>query len=90
MIDKINKLKKLKQLRDQAVKLRKVLAQEEIKVEKDGVVVVITADQKVKNIVVNGEGNKALVDNLNKALKKSQKVAAKKMQSMGGLSNLGL
>ncbi len=84
MFDKVKQLGKLKQLRDQAVKLQKALAQEEIDYEDKGVKVVITGDQNIKSLEIDGEQNQKIVDVLNKALKKSQKVAAKKMQEMGG------
>ncbi len=91
-IDKFKKLGKLKQLRDQAVKMKKVLSREEVKIDEKGVKIVIDGTQKVKRVLINGEENKNLVSALNKAIKKSQKMAAKKMQEIGGgpLEGLGL
>jgi len=90
MFDKFRKLGELKKLRDQAVELKKALAREEVVIEERGVRVVIGGDQKFKEVTVGGEINRALVDVLNKAIKKSQKLAAKKLQAMGGLGNLGI
>ncbi len=90
MIDKFKKLGKLKKLRDRANKLKKALADEEIVAENGNIKVVIGGDQKLKSIKINGEVNKDLVTVINKAIKKSQKVAAKKMQEMGGLSDFGI
>jgi len=84
VFDKVKQLGKLKKLRDEAVRLQKALAKEEIEYEDKGVKVVVTGDQKVKTLEIEGEENQRVVDILNKALKKSQKVAAKKMQQMGG------
>lgn len=76
-------------MRDQAVQIQKQLAAEEVVVEERGVRVVMTGDQKIKELSVQGISNQILIDVLNKALKESQKVAAKKLQQMsGGLSGL--
>jgi len=91
MFDKLKQAGKLNKLRAQAMKLKKALAGEEIVVEEGAIKVVITGDQKFKDVVINGQRNKALVDALNKSIKKSQKIAAQKMRSMeGGLEMFGL
>lgn len=88
---KVKQLGELNKLRSQAMRLKKALSFEEVTVEESGVKVRITGDQKVKEVFVSGEPNKALVNVLNKAIKKSQKMAAKKMQSMeGGLGMFGM
>lgn len=74
----------LKKMRDQAVQMQKQLQQEKIEVEESGVKVVMTGDQKVESIMIDGEYQERLVDVINKAVKKSQKVAAKKLQEMSG------
>ena len=72
----------------QAFKLKKALESELTEVEENGVVVKVSGDQKVKFLSVNGAENKILVEAINKAMKKSQESAAKKMQDMGGLEGL--
>ncbi len=91
-LDKFKKLGKLKQLRDQAVKMKKALGKEEVTVEEKGVKVVMDGTQKLKEVLINGEKNNNLVSAVNKAIKKSQKMAAKKMQEIGGgpLEGLGM
>jgi len=84
MIDKFKKLAELKRLRDQAVALKKALATEEVVIEERGVRVVVSGDQQFKEVVIDGQSRKAVIDALNKAIKKSQKLAAKKLQAMGG------
>lgn len=84
MFEKLQQLKELKRLRDQAMAMQKVLAQETIVVEEDGVKVVMSGDQKVQRLEVDGEDKNKITEVLNKALKESQKVAAKKLQEMGG------
>ncbi|RLC35419.1 hypothetical protein DRH14_01075 [Candidatus Shapirobacteria bacterium] len=72
----------------QALKLKKAVEKEIVEVEEDGVVVKISGDQRIKFLSINGVENKAVIEVINKAMKKSQKQVAKKMQEMGGLGNL--
>jgi len=72
----------------QAYKLKKAIEAESIEVEEAGIKVTVTGDQKIKFLSVNGLENKILVDTINKALKKSQEMAAKRMKDMGGLEGL--
>jgi DNA-binding protein YbaB len=90
-LDSFKKLGKLKKLRDRAVKMKKALSKEEVEIEEKGVKVVMDGTQKLKEVLINGEKNQNLVDVINKAIKKSQKMAAKKMQEIGGgLEGLGI
>jgi len=93
MFDKFKQMgqqaSQLKQIRDQAVQMQKQLQAELIEVEEKGVRVVLTGDQKVETITIDGNYEERLVEVLNKAIKKSQQVAAKKLQEMsGGLKGL--
>jgi hypothetical protein len=93
MFDKIRQsvgqLGDLKKMRDQAIQIQRQLAQEEIIVDEQGVRVVISGDQKIKDLSVQGISNQTLTEVLNKAIKRSQEVAAQKLQEMsGGLSGL--
>ena len=72
----------------QAYKLKKAIESETIEVEESGIKVVVTGDQKIKSLTINGGENKILVDTINKAVKKSQEMAAKRMKDMGGLEGL--
>lgn len=71
-------------MRDQAMEIQRQLAAEEVVVEEQGIKIVMTGDQKVKSLEVDSESQNRLIDVLNKAIKKSQEVAAKKLQEMGG------
>ena len=85
----LKQLGDLKKMRDQAMQIQKQLSAEEITVEKYGVVIVITGDQKIKSLKSNGKSDNDIRDGVNEAIKKSQEVAAKKLQSMsGGLGGL--
>jgi len=72
----------------QAYKLKKAIESETIEVEESGIKVVVSGDQKIKSLSINGGENKILVDTINKAVKKSQEMAAKRMKDMGGLEGL--
>jgi hypothetical protein len=79
----------LKKIRDQAVQMQKQLQAEVIEVEENGIRVVMTGDQKVETVTIDGKYEERLVKVLNEAIKKSQQVAAKKLQEMsGGLKGL--
>lgn len=89
MFDKLKQLGELKKMRDQAMAIQRQLAGEEVVVEEQGIKIVMTGDQKIKTLEINGESQGRLIEVLNKAIKKSQEVAAKKLQEMsGGLTGL--
>jgi len=76
-------------MRDQAMEMQKALAQEKIEVEEQEIKIVMTGDQRVETLEINGEEQNSLKDVFNKAIKKSQEVAARKLQEMsGGLGGL--
>jgi len=84
-----DKLKQLKQMRDQAMALKRALAQEEVVVEEGKTKIVMSGDQRIKSLVIDGEEKPQLVKLINKAVKKSQEVAARKLSQLsGGLSGL--
>lgn len=90
MFDKLKQLGNLKKLRDQAMTMQKALKEERVTIEEQGVRVVITGDQHIEEFVIQGNENRAVVEVLNKAIKKSQELAAKKLQEIsGGLGGLG-
>lgn len=79
----------LNQLRQQAKQMQQELSEEEIRIEEGDVVVVISGDQKIKQFSVQGITSQEAIDVLNKAIKQSQELAAKKLQSMtGGLGGM--
>jgi DNA-binding protein YbaB len=79
----------LNQLRQQAKKMQQDLAEEEIRIEEGDILVVISGDQKIKQLSVQGISSPEVIDILNRAIKKSQELAARKLQEMtGGLGGL--
>ncbi|HCR81267.1 MAG: hypothetical protein UY13_C0002G0219 [Candidatus Pacebacteria bacterium GW2011_GWB1_47_8] len=89
MSNPLKALGDLNKLRQQAKKMQQELAAEEIRVEEGDIVVVISGDQKIKQFSVQGVSSNEAVEVLNKAIKKSQEVAARKLQAMtGGLGGM--
>jgi hypothetical protein len=89
MNNPFSQLGDLKKMRDQAMQIQKELQAEEVSVDKNGVQIVITGDQKIKEIRVNGRSDNDVKEAVNEAVKKSQEIAARKLASMqGGLSGL--
>jgi len=84
MFDKIKQLNELRKMRSQAMELQKELEKIRESEERNGMKVVVSGDQKVQYIELNGEERKDLVDLINDAMKKVQKESAKKMLEMGG------
>ena len=79
----------LKKMRDQAMQIQRLLSAEEVQVDKNGIQITITGDQKIKEIKTNGRGDNDIKEAVNEAVKKSQEVAAKKLSQMqGGLGGL--
>ena len=85
MLDGLKQLGDLKKMRDQAMEVQKKLQGIKITVEHKGVIVVMTADQKI--VSISGENDLGKVtEAVNEALKQSQKVAAEEMKGlMGGM-----
>jgi len=89
MFNPLQGLGDLKKMRDQAIAIQKALQSELITIDKKGVQVVITGDQKIISIKMNEKNDNDVKEAVNEAIKKSQEVAAKKLQSMGGMGALG-
>lgn len=88
-----NKLKQIKDLRSQAKTMQTALASETITHEKSGVSITMDGNMTVMNLTIADKNisdlERVLADCYNEAIKKAQKLMAKKMQEMGGLPNLG-
>lgn len=88
MFDKLQQLKELKKMRDEAMAMQKALDAETVEIEKNGIKVVITLAQRFVSVEAEGKGGNELIEALNEAIKESQKAAARKMQQMGGFDSL--
>lgn len=89
MNNPFGQLGELKKMRDQAMQIQRLLSAEKIDIEKNGVNITITGDQKISEIKTNGRGDNDIKEAVNEAVKKSQEIAAKKLSQMqGGLGGL--
>lgn len=89
LMDSLKQMGDLKKMRDQAMEMQKRLGGIKITVEHKGVIVVMTADQKVISISGSNDLDK-VTEAVNEALKQSQKVAAEEMKSLMGGSFPGM
>lgn len=90
-----NKLKQIKDLRDQAKTMQTMLAGESVTIERSGITLIMNGNLEVTSLVItetlsNEKMAKEMKEAVNDAIKKIQRVMATKMQQMGGLSNFGL
>ena len=84
MINPFKQIGDIKRMRDSALQIQKQLQLEEIRVEKNGVSILITGDQKIKTLTSNGRKDEDIKEAVNEAIKKSQEGAARKLSQMGG------
>ena len=82
--DTLGKLGDLNKLRQQAMQMQKNLSGQQITVEENGVKVVISGDQRILELSVQGISNDVLNEVLNKAIRKSQELAAKELMNVSG------
>jgi len=71
-------------MRSEALKLQKELEKIRHSEEKGNMKVVVSGDQKIHYLEIDGEEKRELTDLINDAMKEVQKEAAKKMLEMGG------
>jgi DNA-binding protein YbaB len=88
-----NKLKQFRDLRSQAKTLQDSLSQESVTVDKNGTKLTMNGNMEITLLTLNGElaketQEKILTELFNDAVKKIQRVMAKKMQEMGGFPGL--
>lgn len=88
-----SKLKQFRDLRSQAKTIQDILAQEVITEEKNGVKIVMNGNMEITAVTLNSGLDKAAQESavkncFNDAVKKAQRLMAKKMQEMGGIPGL--
>ncbi len=84
MFNPFKQIGDIKKMRDQAMAIQRELQAEEIAVEKNGVAILITGDQKIISLASNGRSDEDVKEAVNEAIKKAQEVAARKLSQMGG------
>lgn len=88
-----NKLKQFKDLRSQAKTMQSALAQESVTEEKNGVKLVMNGNMEITELTLNPELSLeiqagAVKTCFNEAIKRTQRLMAKKLQDMGGIPGL--
>jgi DNA-binding protein YbaB len=88
-----NKLKQFKDLKTQAKVMQDALAEEKVTEEKNGVTITMNGNMEVLAVAIADGLSKETIENnvkscFNEALKKTQRLMAKKMQEMGGFPGL--
>lgn len=84
MFNPLKGLGDLKKMRDQALAMQQALAAEEVVVEQNGVRVVMSGDQKLKELIVDGQSSQRIANAIQEAIRRSQEIAAKKLTQMSG------
>lgn len=88
-----SKLKQFKDLRDQAKTMQNALAEEHVTEEKNGVKISLNGNLEVTAVSLNESLSKssqedAVKSAINAAIKRAQRIMAKKLQDMGGFPGL--
>lgn len=84
MFNPLKGLGDLKAMRDQAMQIQQQLSKERITVEKNGVELEISGDQKLQSVKIDGQIDDRILEAVNEAIKKSQELAARKLAGMAG------
>ncbi len=81
MFDSLKQLGNLRQLQKQAKQIQRQLADEEIEIEENGIRVIVSGDQKIKELSFKGESveSSEVMEVINRALEKTRKLAAEKL-----------
>jgi len=82
MINPFKALGDIRGFQQKAQAMQKALAAESIVVEKNGVRIVMTGDQKVTEIEVDGVMENRIAEAFAEAVKKTQEIAAQKLMQM--------
>lgn len=88
-----SKLKQIKDLRSQAKTMQSALADEKVELEKNGIKLSMNGNMEVTDLKIENDLPKEEIAKISKglfndAIKKTQRIMAKKMQEMGGIPGL--
>lgn len=88
-----SKLKQFRDLRSQAKTMQTALAQESVTEEKNGVKIVLNGNMEITELKLSDSLTKVAQEEtlkscFNDALKRAQRLMAKKLQDMGGLPGM--
>ncbi|OGG09185.1 hypothetical protein A2699_02335 [Candidatus Gottesmanbacteria bacterium RIFCSPHIGHO2_01_FULL_43_15] len=79
----------LNKMRQQAAQIQKDLEAQEFTVERGRIKIVITGNQRVVSVFIDGQNVPEMVEILNDAIKQSQQAAASKLAAISQQMGLG-
>lgn len=79
----------LKKMQSQAAQIQKELEAEEFTTERGRIRIIITGNQRIRSVQIDGQEVSELVAILNEAITQSQQAAAAKLQSISQSLGLG-
>lgn len=79
MFNPLKNLRDLTNLQQQAQKMQAALQNEEVTIEHNGVTVVLSGDQQVKRVIIDGVDENRVAEAINRAIKDTQRLAATKL-----------
>ena len=82
MFNPLGGLGDIQKLQQQAQKMQAALQQEQVTVEKNGVVNTMRGDQQIIEVTVDGVIENRIAEAINDAVKKTQELAARKLIEM--------
>jgi nucleoid-associated protein EbfC len=82
MINPFKAIGDMRSFQQKAQKMQQQLAQEEVTVEKNGIKIVMSGDQKVKSIEIDGVEENRIAEAFAEAVKKTQEIAARQLMQM--------
>lgn len=85
MFNPLKGLGDLNKMRQQAMAMQQALAQEEVVIDQNGVRIVMSGDQKVKEVIIDGQVDTRVTRAIQEAIKKTQEIAASKLTQMSGM-----
>lgn len=89
MMNPFKMLGDINQMRQQAAKIQQALEAEEFEIVNGNVKIVITGNQNVKTVEIDGAPNEAVKRAINDAIKRSQQAAAGKLAEMSNQLSSG-
>jgi len=79
MFNPLGGLGNLQKLQQQAKQMQQALQQEEVTIEKNGVIVKVRGDQRILEVEIDGVIENRIAEAINEAIKKTQELAARKL-----------
>lgn len=79
MFNPLGGLGNLQKLQQQARQMQQALQQEEVTIEKNGVIVKVRGDQRILEVEIDGVIENRIAEAINEAIKKTQELAARKL-----------